>query len=192
MFKYRITFGGENINYKDNFGRVLENWCYIDEIISLAEGLKIEHIWWFFEPYVEITWVCSDESDGNALLGCIKDLLERSGIKSYKTFDNNGSWQPEWYCKSEQEREFGYRRYAELAKAARVHNNYENVISLGGCGKAAQFMRSCHVLANQLGFNYRQEGILLIKRGILALLFWFLGHKHAVWIYTKVLRQKYP
>ena len=185
LSNYRVTFGGENIDYKSNFAECRQQMSNIQKIILKLKEYDVENVWWFFEPYVEITWL----SPNGEPLRAIKILLEELGIKYTISTPENGQI-ADWYCNSENEREFGAKSYAKSAELAMLFYEWDDSIEMGK-GLENHYLRRCHVLANQLALNYKQEGTLLIKRGVLCLLFWFLGHRKAVWIYTKILRQKY-
>jgi hypothetical protein len=120
----------------------------------------------------------------------IQRFLIGADVKDIRWSESPEGGIVDWYCKSDTEREFGAKTYARSAEMAELFYLYKYTVQ-DGKGWEGQFMRRLHVLANQLGYNYREEGILLIKRGVLALLFWFLGHHKAVWVYTKILRQEY-
>lgn len=185
---YRVQFGGSHIDCRDNFEEVRKYWPILKEILDIADYCRIEHIWWFFEPYVEITWLANN----NLLFNKVKMLLEAKNIKDVEAWGparENGRFH-DWYCKTEEEKDVGAKMYGASAKLARLF--YENEQTLKrGKGWDNQYVRRCHTLANQLGFNYKQEGSMLFWRGILCWLFYYLGHKKAVWVYTKILRRKY-
>jgi hypothetical protein len=186
---YRVTFGGKEIDYKNDFSACLNYIPIIKKIFKVLDGYDINYKWFFFEPYVEITWI-DDAQNHEFILPEIIAILENESIKDYKfSTPANGAF-CDWYCNSDKEREFGYKTYSKSAEMALLFNSYNESIELGR-GLEGQYVRRAHVLANQLGLNYKREGIYLLKRGILCLLFWFLGHQRAVWVYTKILRFKY-
>lgn len=186
---YRVVFGGEDIDYKSNFKDCVKYIGVIRKIFIVLDLCDVKHKWYFFEPYVEITWI--DDNDKFALIKKnILELLERENISDAKFSTPDNGAICDWYCDSDLEREFGYQTYSESSKLALLFFRYAEVIKRGK-GLENQYVRRCHVLACQLAINYKQEGIYLIKRGILCLLFWFLGHHKAVWIYRNILRCKY-
>lgn len=184
---YRMCWGGENIDYKSNFKDVRQWVPQIKGILEILRKNGVKYCWWFFEPYVEITWMAKDDE----VFNFVKSLNIHPSIK-YSVCEDGGI--ADWYCLSDWERSFGYKCYSKSAEMAELFYDLErwhNTCGFEMKGWDLQLMRRFHVLCNQLGYNYKQEGVLLIKRGVLALLFWFLGHHKAVWIYTKILRQKY-
>lgn len=189
MKNYRITFGGEHINYYDNFSECRKYYPIIKSILDILKKNGINDAWWFFEPYVEITWLCDDELIGNKSLHEVASIFEYTNIP-YKTFSPSDGIFGDWHGLTPEEREFGAKRYAQLAKTSQFY--YENMDTIEkGMGLEKHFARATHVLANQLGMNYEQEGIALLKRGFLDILFWNLGHEKAVATYEKLFKEKY-
>ncbi len=186
---YRVTFGGEGIDYHDNFKSCTQYIELIQDVFGILKKYAVEEKWYFFEPYVEITWI-----DDGGLFDFIRPeiirLLQAKNIETFKFSTPDNGAICDWYCNSEQEREFGYKTYSKSTNIALLFHKYKDHIQKGK-GLENQFVRRCHVLANQLALNYKQEGIFLIKRGVLCLLFWFLGHSKAVWIYKNIFRFKY-
>lgn len=185
MRAYRVCFGGEEIDYKSNFKGVRDYYPVIKDIINILKFNRVENIWWFFEPYVEITWI----SDSDSGMEAVKEAFG-TFVSNFRATIAPDVGLADWYCNSDHERRFGIQAYTASAALATEFYEYDQAIR-DGKGWENQLMRRFHVLCNQLGYNYKEEGKLLIKRGVLALLFWFLGHHKAVWIYTKILRQKY-
>ena len=184
---YRVTFGGEDIDYKSDFAKCREYYHVINSVLMWLHRNGVEHAWWFFEPYVEITWLYEHANYTDEVCKLIKRHLPDMEVQ---VFTPENGWFAEWFHATPQEAQFGAERYAATAELARKFYEHDHVFT-DGPGREAQFVRTFHVLANQLAINYKEESKLLIKRGILAALFWFLGHKKAVWVYTKLLRQKY-
>lgn len=54
---YRVTFSTEKIDYFKNFSDCRKYISILTDIFKLAAKNKIDYIWFFFEPYVEITWI---------------------------------------------------------------------------------------------------------------------------------------
>jgi hypothetical protein len=188
----RVTFGGCGINYKSNFEDCLQHVPSIREVRKVLGSFGIRNWWYLFEPYVEITWLQenTDESFDEMVKREIGNALEERSVYDYKFHAGDGMALAEWYCCSEEEREFGINTYSRSAGIALMFDEYQSAISAGK-GLENQYVRRCHVLANQLGMNYKREGVALLKRGALCLLLWWLGHKKAVWFYQKILRQRY-
>lgn len=189
MNNYRVCFGGSEIDYHANFKEVRKYYPLIRKIFVILDSFHIQHKWWFFEPYVEITWL----DEGNHYIEIrskIELLLSQNAIKDARWFAPKDGKFADWYCKTDGERHFGAETYARGAELAQCFYEYELTVA-DGMGWRSQYMRRMHVLANQLGFNYYDEGIMSLKRGILSLLFWYFGFERAVWIYRHILRQKY-
>jgi len=194
---YRVNFGGDEIDYKDNFRdcrkyfRVLEDlYTEMDESLLTA--------WHFFEPYVEFTWIDDDpdreEDDGivgpRSLHDVLK-ILDEYNIKPTLIHRPEDGVVVDWYCKNPEEQVFGYKTYAASAKMAMLFWKYRKAIEQG-CGEKNQYMRRPHVLANQLGMNYLEEYRALGLRSELARLFWEEGdHAKAVAKYEEVFGEKY-
>lgn len=189
MQNYRVTFGGEKIDYQSNFADCRNYYGMIEYIIHLLNALEIKEVWWFFEPYVEITWLCDDVEKAAAAMNLVSMFLEKQGIE-YKKFTPADGVFGDWHGLTPEERLFGAKRYAAIAKTSQCY--YENMDTIkAGMGLEKHFARATHVLANQLGMNYEEEGIALLKRGFLAILFWNLGHEKAVATYEKLFKEKY-
>jgi len=194
---YRVTFGGIEIDYKSDFEKCREYMPHIDAILDIltSNGVEEDEHWFFFEPYVEITWLDWKSDRADTILQCIKDYLSQYPELTNVKFmtPENGDF-ADWYFMpgNYQERGFGYRRYALCARQAELFYDYMDEINgENSKGLEDHYIRSCHVLANQLGLNYYKEGKLMFWRAILCFLFMWFGHHKAVWIYTKVLRRKY-
>lgn len=189
MQNYRVTFGGEAIDYRSNFAACRGYWPMIKSILDVLREYGIEEAWWFFEPYVEITWLCNDPEKAPWAFTAVCELLETEKIE-YKKFTPADGIFGDWYGLTPEEREFGAKRYAALAKTSEHY--YENLETIeAGMGVEKHFVRATHVLANQLGLNYEAEGIALIKRGMLCLMMYNLGHQPAVDMYEKMFKEKY-
>ena len=191
---YRVTFGGIDIDYKSNFE---DCRGYISHVINIMNILKQHHIndsnrWFFFEPYAEITWIDEDEEHAEHILDHIAEYFrlhpELTNIKYLIPSDGEFA---DWYFfpGDLRQREFSYNRYALCARQAELFYEYFDCKLCESL--ELHYMRSCHVLANQLGLSYKEEGRLLFWQGILCKLFWWFGHTRAIWIYTKIFRQKY-
>lgn len=200
MNNYRVTFGGSEIDYKSDFDKCRAYWPDIKRIFSIIDSYSFERSyfvkkWFFFESYVEITWIEHNPSAGEQQIREISAYLKERNISDvvFKT-PNDGVF-ADWYYnkkapRAEKELSFGVKRYAACSKQAELF--YENMSSIErGKGLENHYVRSCHVLANQLALNYKDEGRLLFWRAILCKLFYWFRHKKAVWIYTKIFRQTY-
>ncbi len=188
MKNYRLTFGGEDIDYESNFAECRKYYPIIFKMMDIAKYYDAR-IWWFFEPYAEVTWICDDDESAKEMMKCCTDILKKHNLKYKKYTPKNGIF-ADWYCKTPKEREFTTARYAACAKQARLFIEAEKAISRGH-GLENQYARSAHVLANQLAMNYADEGRILMQRGLLALSFFYAGHEKAVALYNKIFKNKY-
>lgn len=189
---YRVCFGGEDIDYKSDFKSCRQYFPILQQLYALMERHCINDAWHFFEPYVEFTWVPSGPLEfQEQLLDEVLDILADNDIETTLIHKPENGVIVDWYCKSPEEQEFGYKTYAASAKMAMLFWEYEEAINQG-CGEKNQFMRRPHVLANQIGMNYDEEAIALKQRAHLAGLFWELGdHAEAVECYEDQFGEKY-
>jgi len=186
---YRITFGGKDINYHDDFKSCRKYSFILQSIFHIFKVLDIQDCWYFFEPYVEITWIAPKEESQQAIYQIVK-LLKKSGYQDFKVLTPKNGYFAGWYHKNAEEKEFEHKTYALSAKMAELFYKHEADIEKGR-GLDGQLVRRFHVICNQMGINYKDEGRLCFWRTVLCYLFWFFGHYKAVWIYTKLLRRKY-
>ena len=185
---YRVCFGGEDIDYKSDFKSCRQYFPVLKKLYDLMYKYDVEHSWHFFEPYVEFTWVCDRSHPMEAVLALLR---EEEGIEPTLIHVPEDGVIVDWYCKSPEEQEFGYKTYAASAKMAMLFWEYEESIA-EGCGERNQFMRRPHVLANQIGMNYDEERHALAQRAALAGMFWDIGdHGKAVASYEDKFGEKY-
>lgn len=193
MNNYRVNFGGSEIDYKANFKETEKYYPILEKIYThLLDNNHVDYAWHFFEPYTEVTWVSPYISEGmnSTLVNGVVDILSAHNITpSLIHYPKDGNV-VDWYCKSDEEREFGYKSYTISAKMAMLFWKYKDTIA-SGCGKENQFVRRAHVLANQLGFNYEDEARLLAKRADLCDMFYKHGHEEAVKMYEEKYNEKY-
>ena len=192
---YRVNFGGDEIDYRDNFKDCRQYFPILEKLYALMDAYAIRYSWHFFEPYVEFTWVCEhdapgDTAVGEAILTDVLDLLKVEGIEPTLVHHPANGQVAGWYHKSPEELEFEYRTYATSARMAMLFWEYREIIE-EGCGEKNQYMRRPHVLANQIGMNYAEEGLALHQRAHLAKLFWQHGHEEAVKRYEATFGEKY-
>lgn len=192
---YRITFGSNvNCNYwnKPNQNGVcfkdLPDVFYptIDKIYKLAEENNIKYIWHFYEPFVEITWI----SENDVFLNNIIELLNKNNIKIESIKTPKDGYFIDWFCCNDLEKEFGGKRYSLCADFVKIYNEYKNSVDAGK-GLKEQIKRTIHGICNPLGLNYIDECKICFSRGLICLLFSFFSFNRAIWIYTKIFRQKY-
>jgi hypothetical protein len=194
---YRVTFGGEEIDYKSNFSECRKYFDIIDAIVSILEEDTfypgyIKGVWWFFEPYVEITWLIDSGVNKGAcdhILSWVTNILDDNSIE-YKVFTPKDGQFADWYGLTPEEREWGALNYNEIKKVATHFYEGKDVVE-NGLGLERHYMRACHVLANQLGLNYQDESRLLSKRAFLADAFYRLGHEKAIKFYEETYNEKY-
>lgn len=188
---YRVTFGGSEIDYRSNFKDCRKYFPILEKLYDLMGFEDIEDAWHFFEPYVEFTWVYHGDAEcGEEILEAVLELLRSENIEPSLIHRPQDGVIVDWYCKSPEEQQFGYKTYALSAKMAMLFWEYEESISKG-CGEQNQFMRRPHVLANQIGMNYADEASALYLRSKLAGLFWRFGHEEAVKQYEEMYGQRY-
>lgn len=85
---------------------------------------------------------------------------------------------------------FGGRRHAICTNWIQNYMQHKDGVD-GGKGLEEQVKRTIHTLCNPLGLNYLKEAKICFSRGLICLLFRFFKFSTAVWIYTKVFRQRY-
>lgn len=175
-----------------NFSELHDNYYIIIEAIkNYAYNLDIQYIWHFYEPYVEITWL-GNRKQARLLIKEIKSLLEAHQIQDLhiKYPQNKDDNFGDWFCKNEKEKEFGSKVHGKCAEIVDLFWKYQYSIR-DGKTKKEQVKRTIHRLCNPLGLNYKDEAYICFSRGLICLLFRFFKHSTAVWIYTKIFRQKY-
>lgn len=163
-------------------------------------GIKTGNKWFFFEPYIEITWLEKTETGPQTLADLEEFVVNKLDIdpECVKTSSQPGVGFCEWFdLQPPGEKVFGARRYGWTSEIAMDYFRYSKDVDAGR-GINAQYMRTIHSLANQLGMHYRSEGWYAIKRGLFCLTIWAFqwwpksmsGYKPACWIWKKLLRQK--
>jgi hypothetical protein len=165
----------------------------IQEIKKEAHSFGIKYIWHFYEPYIEITWL-GEEKESLQLILNITTILKKHKI-SHEDFhvkypENNNENFGDWFCCSEEEKEFGSKVHAKCSEIVELFKEYEIPIA-SGKGKKEQVKRTIHRLCNPLGLNYIDEAYICFSRGLICLLFRFFNFNKAVWIYRNIFRQKY-
>lgn len=191
---YRINIHHPNLLVKrSEFYKLQQYHSDLQKTIFIAtnQQFNIPLIWWFFEPYIEITWMSSDRTISDSLVLEIKNLWSKilpGAIFEYKT-PEDGDF-ADWYCDSEEERFFGAVRHS--LSCTWVVNYIQNHKSVNaGKGLKKQVGRTIHTICNPLGLTYWEEAKICFDRGIICILFCFFKFKTAIWIYEKILRRKY-
>ena len=199
MGTYRATFlKNINVNYWKNhrlqpescrgFGDIHKEYYHIvKQIRNYAKAIRINEIWCFYEPYIEITWI-SDDKKAERLYNGIEQILHRHNIRDLEKSSNPDF--ADWYCESNLEREFGAKRHHLCSEFVELFDEYEDSIK-DGKGKGKEEERTIHTLCNPLGFNYKEEAKICFSRGLICFLFTWFSFQRAVWIYTKIFRQEY-
>ncbi len=192
MNNYRVNIKKDK--YEEMQNDIVNNpykkyYPLIREIRATAKGIGIESIWYFYEPYIEITWLGTEEQS---------ELLFKSidMVCNHYGFDHVDKLRPkdgnfgDWFCHSENEREFGCKTHSLCADFADLCHTYQHSIELGN-GLREQVKRTIHRMCNPLNLSYKDEAYICFSRGLICLLFIFFKFNRAVWIYRKIFRQKY-
>lgn len=202
MNNYRVTFSSDiDVNYWNrnlqaessiNFNK-LPNIYYpiINKILTCARNTGlINHIWFFYEPHVEITWLSDNKKTSELFIRQIKRICKQNNINNCKVTRPSAGKFGDWFCLNEREREFGAKRHSLCRQFVELYNEYKDDVD-SGKGLEEQVKRTIHTLCNPLGLNYLDEARICFSRGLICLLFRFFSFQKAVWIYTKIFKQKY-
>lgn len=198
MNNYRITFAhhlqikkGKLLQAEayDYFKDSLKYYPVVEKILEKAKEIGIKDIWFFYEPYIEITWL-SDKDQSNELFHAAVQVCLDNNIDDWKMLTPENGDFGEWFCESEEEREFGAKRYSLCRQFVQLYNKYKEPVDKGK-GLRKQVERTIHGLCNPLGLTYWEEAKLCFSRGLICLLFIFLPFEKAVYVYKNVFRQKY-
>lgn len=162
---YRICFGGTNVNYHRNFHACRRMFPTIDKLLRASrQNEGVSHLWWFFEPYAEVTWMSTDET----FLETAKQIVEEDGYTLYWTKTPDDGYFANWYGADVREQIYGTYYYAACANASAILlKNQEGFED--GIGLKNHYGRLLHTLANQQGLNYWHEGVACVKHGLLCL-----------------------
>jgi hypothetical protein len=198
MNNYRITFlhslpvdywnkkKGKELNFKQLHKKY---YPLIKQIKEIALDNNIDYIWHFYEPFIEITWYGSSKNS-NEFIKDLKIFLLDNSITDYKIYTPKDGEFADWFCCNDKEKEFGGLRHAWCSQFVELIDKYEKDIEKGK-GVNEQIKRTIHCVCNPLGLNYTEEAKICFSRGLICLLFKYFNHKKAVWIYTKIFKQKY-
>lgn len=153
---YRVTINLPNINYFENFAQCSDYIPMIKKIFDKANYIGITDIWYFFEPHIEITWLCDSQEISDCLLYHI-DNIANDNFLHIKSYLNPETGQfADWFGLSKAEMEFSRKMYVITSKMAlEFYSNKETINS--GLGLPMQLTRGIHSLSNQLGLTYRDE-----------------------------------
>lgn len=190
ILNYRVVFGGQDIDYNTEFHKCRKYFSIIDEIMTMAEDYGVKDIWFFFEPEVEITWI-EPYTTGRLFIKEVIEFLNDRNIH-YKVYtpEDNGFF-AEWFGSTQEELKLGYKRYALLSKVSTLLLRNQDVIE-DGAGWERHFIRCCHTLANQLGLNYKDEGLAMLKRALFNIVAFYGDYSKAHKMYGELMEGKDP
>lgn len=174
IFNYRVNFGGDEIDYKSDFKSCRQYFPVLQKLYAIMQRWSVQYSWHFFEPFVEFTWVLEEDytvDQGEEIFAEVLNLLHAEGLEPTLEHRPTDGVVVDWYCKNPEEQVFGYKTYAASAKIAMLFWEYREALEKG-CGERNQFMRRPHVLANQIGMNYNEEGKALTDRATFCRLAW--------------------
>ena len=205
MNNYRVNFSSPSLDvhyWNDLKGLQAESKCNfsnlpsyyypaINDILHKAKKLGIEQIWFFYEPDVELNWVCDSQSKSLKLIEFIKFICGHYKLTLQEKIltPKDGNF-VDWFCVGDVEREFGGKRHDLCRRFVELYNEYKSPVD-DGKGLKAQVGRTIHTLCNPLGLNYMDEAHICFSRGLACLLFRFLPFEVARWVYKNIFRQKY-
>ena len=203
MTTNRITFGHDiDVDYWNNRQPSLnvlpfkqhrdKYYPIIKRIREILSDNFCNDSWFFFEPYVEITWVYPDFVDPKDVLSKIKRYLKRRNITDYKIGDNiKGHNYGDWFCNSEKEKEFGCKVHVLCAEFVKLYYDYKDSVD-NGKTLEKQISRTIHRLCNPLGLNFWDEAKICFRRGIICSVYtiFFEQPKISKFILEKIFRFK--
>jgi hypothetical protein len=168
-----------------------EHWAYVKKCLDIVRSEGIQYVWFFHEPFIEVTWLCDNRDTSLAAFTRLEAYLDSVGITDYRRhFPENGKF-ADWYCRNEREREFGAKCHSLCAQWVELYREYKEDVDRG-MGLDGQVKRTIHRISNPAGINYIEEAKCCFSRGLICVLFRLLPFNKAVWVYKKVLRQDYP
>lgn len=143
----------------------------IKDIRNIVKKHKCDYVWFFFEPYIEITWIVKNEKQSKLITDSIKKYLKSKKIKDYKFSgylkDHNIG---DWFCCSESEKEFGCKVHHLCAEFVESYFEHKQSVD-NGKTLEKQVGRTIHRLCNPLGLNYFDEIRICFRRGMLCLIY---------------------
>lgn len=191
MNNYRITFHHEDhgIDYWKDFGAAKKFFPIVRQIFDVLVRHEVKLYWFFYEPFVEITWI-DDGDKFKDIQSEIEPILFAAKISDEKwSTPANGNF-ADWFCDSPEEMEFGAKRHALSTQYVLLCDEYADAIQKGK-GVERQLSRTIHTIANPLTLNFKAEARLCLRRGVACALFSIFPHKVAVWIFRHIFFQKY-
>ena len=182
---YRVEF---NIGIHDDFA--VKDYPIIREILQLSKQYNIMHIWFFYEPHPEITWLCDNEKDSERLMEDIRLVLINNNITNFKFKTPSDGDFADWWGRNDKENEFGGKVQSYCTDIVALFEDNKELIQ-NGRGIRKQVERTIHRLCNPLGISYLEEAKICFSRGLICLLFTLFPFNKAVWIYRNIFRQDY-
>lgn len=200
LMSYRVTFRHDvDCNYFEGYAEKgikfsevhTTNWPVLEEIYEMARIMRIDKVWHFYEPYVELNWMAYSDQNKN-FVRQLKRIFKEHKIKDAK-FDGGDplKFRLDWYCKNDKEMLFGCDRHAVSSQMVRLIEKNREAIE-AGMGINYQVSRCIHTIANPLGLNYKEEYKICFTRGLMCFLYWYFPPKVARFLYVKVFRQRLP
>jgi hypothetical protein len=189
--KFDVQIFGKDKN--TNFSSLRRGLPFVVDILDRAETLGIKEVWYFWEPHLEITWVSEKEENSQAFIAYVKFLVQNLDYfkdSQIEIIEDKTGKIVDWYCGNKGERKFGIIRHSLASQLVKGYVYYQHSVDFGK-GLNRQVGRMIHCICNPLGLNYVEEAKICFSRGLICLLFRFLGHKKAVWVFEKVFRLKY-
>jgi len=163
IHNYRITFGDmgflTHANYKDYKKNFWKIWPVIDKILLLSDQHKIDQIWWFIEPYAEVTWI---DPSGKFIHIVKKYIDSRYTEVGYEIGTPSDGYFADWVGNEQETSIIGPIRHTQIARLSRCLLEKKKIIE-DGIGWYAHYTRCCHVLANQIGITNNEEGAVLLQ-----------------------------
>lgn len=163
----------------------------IAECLSRIRYIGINDVWWFHEPFIEITWLTDEPEKAEKAFAVVEAYLSMMGITDYHRHYPTGGQFADWFCVNEEERLFGAKRHVLSAQWVLLYRQHQQAVDTG-MGVRAQVGRTIHTICNPLGLNYKDEAKICFSRGLICLLFCWLPFSKARWVYKHVFRQPYP
>jgi len=197
IYNYRLNITKKGLNV-DYWNKGLPGTVQFRDVYNEYEDVllffkldcegKIKY-WFFFEPYLEINWISYSgiEYAVNFYDKMVKEFGSDYEISLMTPEDGQFA---DWFCESESEMFFGAMRHDICRQFVEVYHDSKIAVD-SGKGLHAQVGRTIHTLCNPLGLNYKDEAKICFSRGLICFLFSIFSFKKAVWIYTKIFRQRY-
>lgn len=187
---YRVTFLHDvQVDYWKNFKAMNLYYPIVDKILNKAKALKVKQIWFFYEPFIEITWL-GTRTQAKNLFKFVEKICKENNIYDLKklTPQKNGQF-ADWFRTSDDEEMFGCKRHDVCRQWVQAYNEHKDSVD-NGKGLEEQIARTIHTLCNPLGLNYLDEARICFRRAAQCYLYTKLPFGLARFIYSKILRLK--